>query len=196
MCVLYLQRTIFEGSLVCESLVDRNRCHSSWLVQHLPGLGPFLLWLSWRGHRKGWVHAISLVFIFNFINSFIFLLNLCVYSDSRCTWLHMIWDGIAISGGIYGFLGDLIQRNLRNSWLILHMLVFLWGLQWLKTAFSVQVAVVSFVYLFLERLPHVCAQSRSSSSNVEPGINLVAMSSKLVSSDNNNNKPENHDISV
>ncbi|CAK9199979.1 unnamed protein product [Sphagnum troendelagicum] len=68
--------------------------------------------------------------------------------------------------------------------------------KWLKTAFSVQVAVLSFVYLFLERLPHVCAQSRSSSSNVEPGINLVAMSSKRVTSDNNNNKPENHDISV
>ncbi|KAH8946527.1 hypothetical protein BDL97_12G100100 [Sphagnum fallax] len=65
----------------------------------------------------------------------------------------------------------------------------------LKTAFSVQVAVVSFVYLFLERLPHVCAQSRSSSSNVEPGINLVAMTSKRVTS-HNNNKPENHDFSV
>jgi hypothetical protein len=56
--------------------------------------------------------------------------------------------------------------------------------------------VVSFVYLFLERLPHLYAQSRSSSSNVEPGINLVAMSSKCVTSDKNNNKPENHEISV
>ncbi|KAH9546636.1 hypothetical protein CY35_12G109200 [Sphagnum magellanicum] len=56
--------------------------------------------------------------------------------------------------------------------------------KWLKTAFSVQVAVVSFVYLFPDF-----------SSNVEPGINLVAMSSKRITSDNNN-KPENHEISV